>query len=93
MKQYITNDQLNELSYEQWEKIKEILNVRIVPFLSIGQLIECLKEKDPGRLCEVMTSLFRGGYIFPGKNQTFVPNRCKPEELVDALFEAVKSIL
>lgn len=71
----------------------EVIKRDYLPLLSIGQCIEFLRDKDPKRLCEVMTSLFRGGYIFPGKNQTFVYNRCKPEELIDALWKAIKAVL
>ena len=82
MKQHITSDQLNELTPEQRETIARILKgypLSIAPRLSIGQCIELLTEKDIIHLQSVFAKISHG--------------ILRPDEILDALFEAVKVVL
>lgn len=85
MKQHITSEQLNELSSKQRETIAKILNVSVAPRLSIGQLIELLYHYD--RDDEIVSAGARWDVACAGHINESAP------ELIDALFEAVKSVL
>lgn len=91
MKQYITEEQLNELTKKQSEKIHEWYgfpkgvsghNKELSLQLSIGKLIEFLDEHTD--LSEIRDWVKTGA-----KEITW----CENEELCDDLWEAVKDVL
>lgn len=66
------------------------------PLLSIGQCIECLRDKDADLLCYTMKKLFAGICFDPSPVMLKINEHgCKyyePVELIDALFEAIKAV-
>lgn len=140
MKQRITVEQLNELTEEQKEKLREwwkpqdgdffarrryhvpddspideycIGGLEFVdsggadtfhaedgdiPLLSIGQMIELIKEHDAIRYCNLMVTLHTPLIVIPhnAKDQKYadiVTEMLKQIELIDALWDAVKQAL
>lgn len=97
MKQYITEEQLKELSAKQLDRLEEWTNREIITKkpvpkdfrwnvstldMSIGQMIEFLDEHTD--LSEIRDWVKTGA-----KEITW----CENEELCDALWEAVKEVL
>ena len=119
MKQYITPEQLQELSEEQKERLRswwepelyqhgvkfylesldegylrEIRNC--LPLLSVGQCIELLEAKDPGSWSICCSK--SGGWYITSSNlyapKYYIADGGKDfEEIIDALWQAVKEVL
>jgi len=85
MKQHITIEQLNELSDEQWVRLKKWN--KDMSLLSIGQMIEFLDEED-----DYFKTWYRQG-------KSKISKECRTfewlydTELCNALWEAVKEVL
>ena len=106
MKQHITKEQLNELNEKQREKLLEwydnlegdekciscgIYLTNQPPLLSISQMIEFLDEREYRKIWDMQRKDHNGmdHYWMVGVNEGLY----NKDELCDALWEAVKSVL
>lgn len=95
MKQYITDDQLQEISLEQQIKLHKLIrgDIQRHPFLAsevtIGKMIEILdpKEETIFTMCKMVSANPPIYEITVNGDYYYGENMC------DALWEAVKSIL
>jgi len=99
MKQHITKDELYEVSNESIDKLAEWAREKGYIgkdeqhiFLSIGQMIEFLEEKNGDREKNdfMITTSNTGWHICFGVN---CKRKHEKKELVDVLWEAVKEVL
>ena len=95
MKQHITIDQWRELSKEQqnylieWYIKREHDDLSTIPFFTIGEMIEFLKDKTGE--CNIHSWTMVDSQE---KNIWTITSHCqKAEELCDALWEVIKRVL
>jgi len=103
MKQNITVEQLNELSFQARKKLNEygskgLNEIKPVGLLNIGDMIEFLEEEIMGDLdLEILIngagySVWTGNGQYRRTNHGSSTDVDRPE-LVDALWQAVKEVL